>query len=239
VPNKEGTVWAKIENKEEVEIHLSDRNVEQFRHAGNTPFGYTDLGKELGHTGDSDMAVNILNGTLEHECMDNEALRAIVGQLKRHPTIQGILKPIVTTADFQSCFKCVPENTASSFSGLSVPHHKAFFDSSKDGLVENLAEIHAAMASIPLETGFCPERHAGKGSWNSAVKQVTDHSVARGGPEPSTTSGFCEKSNKIGAKPQGGHKRSPVWTVSSDMYFADTQQTFHNPNVFDNDAKGC
>jgi hypothetical protein len=109
VPNEDGTVWTKIESKEEVESHLIDRNVEQFSHAGNTPFGYTDLGKKLGHTGDSDMAENILNGTLEHECMDNEAIHTIVGQLKRHLNIQGILKPIVTTADFQSCFKCVPK----------------------------------------------------------------------------------------------------------------------------------
>jgi hypothetical protein len=112
-----GTAWKKNENKEEVESHLIDKKVEQFSHAGNTPFGYTALGKELGHTGDSDMTESILNGTLEHECMDKEVIRAIVGQLKQHPTIQGILKPIVTTTDFQSCFKCIPENTASSFSG--------------------------------------------------------------------------------------------------------------------------
>jgi hypothetical protein len=155
---QDGTAWTKIENKAEVESHLIDRNVEQFRHAGTTPFGYTDLGKEPGHTGNINMAENILNGTLEHECMDNAAIRAIVGQLKRHPTIQGSLKPIVTTADFQSCFKCVPEKTASSYSGRSVPHYKACADGSKDGLADTLAEIHAAMASIPLETVFCPER---------------------------------------------------------------------------------
>jgi hypothetical protein len=109
------------------------------------------------------MAESILNGTLEHECMDNETICAIVGQLKQHPTIQGILKPIMTTADFQSFFKCVPEKTASSFSGRSVSHYKACADDSKDGLADNLAEIHAAMASIPLETGFCPER------WRHAV----------------------------------------------------------------------
>jgi hypothetical protein len=93
-----------------VESHLIDRNVEQFRHAGTAPFGYTELGKELRHAGDSDMAENILNGTLDHKCMDNKETRAIVGQLKRHQTIQGIVSPIVTTADFQSFFKCVPEN---------------------------------------------------------------------------------------------------------------------------------
>jgi hypothetical protein len=163
VPNEDGTAWTKIENKAEVESHLIDRNVEQFRHAGTTPFGYTALGKELGYTGDSDVAENILNVTLEHECMDNEAICDIVGQLKRHPTIQGILKPIVTTADFQSCFKCVPKKTVSSYSGPSVPRYKACDDGSKDVLSYTLADIHAVMASIPLETGFRPER------WRHAV----------------------------------------------------------------------
>jgi hypothetical protein len=136
-----------------VERHLTDRDVEQFSHAGNTPFGYTVWGKELGHTGDSDMANIVLNCTLEHECMYNEAILEIIGQLKRHPTIQGILTPIVTPADFQSCFKCIPEKMGSSFSGRSVPHYKACADVSKDGLADTLTEIHAAMASIPLETG--------------------------------------------------------------------------------------
>jgi hypothetical protein len=95
------------------------------------------------------MAENILICTLDHECMDNEAIHAIIGQFKRHPNIQGILTPIVTTADFQSCFKCVPEKLAPSYSGRSVPHYKACADGSKDGLSDTLAEIHAAMARIP------------------------------------------------------------------------------------------
>jgi hypothetical protein len=141
-----------------VENHITDRNVEKFSHAGRTPFGYTELGKELGHTEYSDMDENILNGKREHECMANEEIRAIVGHLKRHPTIQGILTPIVTTSDFQSGFKCVPEKMACSYSGRSFHHYKACADGSKDGLADTLDEIHAAMASIPRETGFCPER---------------------------------------------------------------------------------
>jgi hypothetical protein len=66
VPYDDGMTWKKVEDKEEVEHQLIDRNVEKFSHAGETPFGYTELGKELGHTGDSDMAESILNGTLEH-----------------------------------------------------------------------------------------------------------------------------------------------------------------------------
>jgi hypothetical protein len=59
----------------------------------------------------------ILNSTLKHECMKDEAIHAIVERLKMHPTIQGISTPIATAKDFQSCFKCVPEKTASSYSG--------------------------------------------------------------------------------------------------------------------------
>jgi hypothetical protein len=69
VPSNNETTWARIEDKGEVEHHLIKRNVEQLSHAGATPFGFTDLGKELGHTGDSAMAEEILDGTLEHDCL--------------------------------------------------------------------------------------------------------------------------------------------------------------------------
>jgi hypothetical protein len=163
VPSNNETTWKKIEDKDELENHLTARNVEQFSHAGATPFGFTDLGKELRHMGDSAMAEEILDGTLEHDLMKDEAILAIIQKLKRQPTIQGILTPILSAKDFQSCFKCVPEKTASSYLGRSVPHYKACPYGSKYGLTNTLAEIHAAMATIPLETGSCPER------WRHAV----------------------------------------------------------------------
>jgi hypothetical protein len=52
-------VWKKLMGKKEIEDHLIARNVEQFSHAGATPFGYTPLGKELVHTGNSHMADDI------------------------------------------------------------------------------------------------------------------------------------------------------------------------------------
>jgi hypothetical protein len=77
----------------------------------------TDLGKELGHTGDSQMAQSIFEGTLEHTDLINSLIQAIVEQLRKHPAIDNILKPVVTPEDFKYAFKCVPEKTASSFSG--------------------------------------------------------------------------------------------------------------------------
>jgi hypothetical protein len=96
---------------------LIKRNVEQFSHAGATPFGYIDLGKDLGHTGDSQMAHDIYDRTLQHDALNDEAIYAIVVQLRKHPAIENILKPVVSPEDFKSAFKCVPEKTASSFSG--------------------------------------------------------------------------------------------------------------------------
>jgi hypothetical protein len=100
-----------------VEKHLIQRNVEQFPHAGATPLGYTYLGRELGHTGDTPMAEAILDGTFTHESLTDEKLADILKQLRKHPDVQEIIQPIVTEADFQSAFKCVPEKKASSFSG--------------------------------------------------------------------------------------------------------------------------
>jgi hypothetical protein len=84
-----------------VEEHLIERNVEQFSHAGATPLGYTDLGIELSHTGDTPMAEAILDGTFEHESLTDEALAAIVQQLRKQPNVHEIIQPIITEADFK------------------------------------------------------------------------------------------------------------------------------------------
>jgi hypothetical protein len=51
-------LWKHIIGKDNIDYHLIDRNVEHVSHAGATPFGYMDMGKDLGHTGDSQ-----INGT--------------------------------------------------------------------------------------------------------------------------------------------------------------------------------
>jgi hypothetical protein len=95
-----------------------------------------DLGKELGHTGDSKMAQSIFEGTLEHPVLSDCAIQAIVKQLSKHPAIDNILKPVVTPEYLKSAFKCVPEKTASSLSGRGVHHYKARAEGSDDGLVD-------------------------------------------------------------------------------------------------------
>jgi hypothetical protein len=159
----EDGLWRQIIGKTHVEEHLIERNVEQFSHAGATPLGYTDLGRELDHKGDTPMAEAILDGTFKNESLTDEALAAILKQLRKHPNVQEIIQPIVTKADFKSAFKCVPEKTASSFYGRGVHHYKACAEGSDDGLADIQSAIHAAMMTVPLATGFCPER------WKKAI----------------------------------------------------------------------
>jgi hypothetical protein len=81
------------------------RNVEKCSHAGKTAFRYTALGKKLGHKGDSPMADDIYDGVLEHEALSDPAIQVIVDQLKNHPLLEKIIKPVVTGEDFKSAFK--------------------------------------------------------------------------------------------------------------------------------------
>jgi rhamnogalacturonyl hydrolase YesR len=121
----EDGLWRQIVGKNQVEEDLIERNVEQFSHADATPLGYTELGRELGHTGDTPMTEAILDGTFEHESLTDKALAAILQKLQKHQNVQEIIQPIITEADFKSAFKCVPEKTASSFSGRGLHHYKA------------------------------------------------------------------------------------------------------------------
>jgi signal recognition particle subunit SEC65 len=114
------------------------------------------------------MANDILEGTLQHECLSNEAIRAIVNQLREHPVVKRIVNPIVTPEDFTSCFKYAPEKTASSYSGRSVPHYKACSQIKEEGIGELLASVHATVMTVPLDAGFFPER------WRKAINVVLE-----------------------------------------------------------------
>jgi hypothetical protein len=157
-------LWKHIIGKDDLEDHLIKLNVEHKIYlAGSKPFDYTDLGKELGHTGDSQMVQDISEGKLKHAALSDSAIHAIVEQLRKHPAIDKILKAVAMPEVFKSALKCVPEKTVSSFSGRGVHHYKACTEGSDDGLSDIQVEVHAAMMMVPLDVGFCPKR------WKQAV----------------------------------------------------------------------
>jgi hypothetical protein len=102
-------------DKEIMKEYLTERNMEPFSVRRGNPFGYVDVVRELGHMGNIQMANQILDGTLQHECLPVEAIRLILNQLRENPMVQQIWKPILTPEDFTYRFKCVPKNTLSSY----------------------------------------------------------------------------------------------------------------------------
>jgi hypothetical protein len=154
--------------KTQVEEHLIEKNVEQFSHAGVTPLGYNGMGRKLGHMEDTPMAEAILDGTFKYESLTDEALAAILQQLRTNLNVQEIIKPIVIEADFKSAFKYVPERTASSLSVRGVHHYTACAEGSEDGLADIQSTIHAAMVTVPLVTGLFPE------PWKKAIDVILE-----------------------------------------------------------------
>jgi hypothetical protein len=82
------------------------------------------------------MAKAILDGTFEREALTDEALSTILQQLGKHLSVQEIIQHIIIEADFKSAFKCVPDNTASPFSGRGVHHYKVCTEGSEYGLAD-------------------------------------------------------------------------------------------------------
>jgi hypothetical protein len=151
-----------------MEERITHRNVEQFSHAGKTPFGYTEVGDALGHTGDSPLAEDILDGKSDHPALKNEALHAIVKPLRIHPVIQKIINPVIKVEDFRSAVNYAPEKTASSYSGIGIPRYKACAENMDDRLTNAMYSVHTTMMPISLVAGFCPER------WKHVVNVMLD-----------------------------------------------------------------
>jgi hypothetical protein len=160
---RDAELWRCIEGKDAVEDRIIQWNVEQLSHAGQPPFGYTDLGKELVHTGDSPRTNDIYDIILKHDALSDPTIQSIEDQLKKHPLLVKIIKPTVTPEDFKSAFKCVPEKTASLLSGGGVHHYKACAKGLKDCLPDIICEVYAEMMTFSLDTGYCPKR------WKHAI----------------------------------------------------------------------
>jgi hypothetical protein len=201
----EDGIWCQIVGKVQVDKHLIERNVEQFSHAGAIPLGYTELGRELGHTGDTSMDEAILGGTFEHDSLSDDPLAAIVKQLRKHPAVREIILPIVTEADFKSALKCLPEKTALSFSGRGgsslqglcrrlrrwASGHPVLNSCRNDDITTSYRILSRAME----EDNLCNAREYTGGR---ALQQAANYPTAGGGPKPIATHSFIQENCKIG-----------------------------------------
>jgi aromatic ring-opening dioxygenase LigB subunit len=108
------------------------------------------------------MGEEILTGTLEHEALGDEAIQAIVKQLRQQPAILKIFNPIVTVEDFKQAFEGVPEKTASFYSGRGYNHYKSFAEGPNYGLADAQAGIcqsHVHTITHRILSGKMETRH--------------------------------------------------------------------------------
>jgi hypothetical protein len=101
---------------------------------------------------------SLANTSATNDALSDESINVIVAQLRKHPAIDKILKPVIAPEDFKSVFKYVPEKTTSSFLGRGVHHYKACAEGSDDGLADIQVEVRAEMMTVPLDACFCPAR---------------------------------------------------------------------------------
>jgi hypothetical protein len=158
-----------------------------------------------------------------------------------------MISPVVTTEYFISCFGCVADKTSSSPSGRHVGHYLACIDL-KDELSVLLAAVHAAMMSIPLAEGFCPER------WRQAIYIMLEKipgvprinklriiQLLEADLNQVLRSAFARNISKLSQETPG---------IISEHQYGRSHQTCLTPVlnklltvqlliVFDNDAKGC
>jgi hypothetical protein len=119
--------------------------------------GYTELGQELGHTGDTPMVEAILDGTFEHDSLSDDALAAIVKQLLKHP--EDKLFSLLLQKRTLNQHSNVSQRRRHRHSPVGgVHHYKACVEGSDDGLADIQSSIRAAMMTVTLATGFCPEQ---------------------------------------------------------------------------------
>jgi hypothetical protein len=207
------------------------RNVEQFSHAGSTPFGSTPLGKELVHTGDSPMANKIYNGTLEHEALNDEAINSIVTQLRKHSAIQQILSPIVTEEDFKSAFKCVQKNSIVLFRARS-PSLQGMFrsitgwycipgSSCTRGYDDSAPRCRVLPRTLETSSG-CNTR---EDTSCRSLQQTKDHTIARSGPKSSHMHRVRNKHYKVCKRALSNNLRSPLWEVQQHLFDTCIEQT--------------
>jgi hypothetical protein len=200
------------------------------------------------------MADDIYNGTLEHRSWTDNAIQAIMKQLRKHPLLTKMISPLVMTEDFISCFGCVAEKTSSSPSGRHVGHYLACIDL-KDELSVLRAAVHAAMMSIPLAEGFCPER------WRQAINIMVEKipgvprinklriiQLLEADLNQVLRSAFARNIIKLAQETPGiiskhqcgrSHQTclTPVLNKLLTVHHLIQKKT--NGIVFDNDAKGC
>jgi hypothetical protein len=117
--------WKIIDVPTEILHHLQTRNRKHFGQAQNTPFTTTPLSEELGFTGDTEIANDILHGRYDASKL-SQSVQLLISHLNKcnEPQISA-QRPSISDDKYVAKLKCWSETTSTSPSGLHLGHYKA------------------------------------------------------------------------------------------------------------------
>lgn len=144
--------WLTVTNPTELATIIKNVNQQQYHQAHNTPFGSGPLANQIGRNGDTAAASNLINGILPSNISTLMYETQQVLQTLSNPCPRTETDAIITMEAFRDSYKIAKETTSSSPSGRHIGHCKAVIQE------PSLSALHAAMMSIPFQTGIVPER---------------------------------------------------------------------------------
>ena len=147
--------WRAITDPEQIGFYICQANIKQYNQAENTPFGSGYIAEVLQDVLTSDTADALLESKLDLDqskipLRETQTILEFLGQQYTTPIQYGHIN--ISPDEFKSTYSIVKEKTSSSLSGRHVGHYKAVLDN------DSIIMVHAAMMSIPYQTGFSPSR---------------------------------------------------------------------------------
>jgi hypothetical protein len=142
----------------------------QYSQSHDTPFLTTPLIEEFGFLRHQDKVRTVLDGTYECPPGLDEYTMKFIPELKRPANLQelGTITGTVTTAEHIKGWKWMHSTTSASTFGLSFSELIVGTDDLR------IAEVDAAIVSIPARTGYCPRR------WSETIDVMIPKKAASG-----------------------------------------------------------
>ena len=147
--------------RHDMETACLTEGYERYAQLIGTPFTKEPLFSEVGAIGEKEGATRILEGTLDTSRLD-EYTAKFIDELKRPPEV--LSRPSITgkvsTKDYCKAWRRVRKKTVAS------PFGPSFSELIAGTYNPEVAEIDAAMESIPMSAGYPPEQ------WERGVDQM-------------------------------------------------------------------
>ena len=141
--------WKTIVDATEIETKLLERNRAHYGQASETPFASSPLSDLVGHSGTTDYATSVIEGTCALDEYPEET-QAIFTELRRDEAIP-LIPSEINFDDFVNALKKWPERTSTSPSGRHLGHYKSLLlpipaDTDESG--QKLLRMHHEMLQI-------------------------------------------------------------------------------------------